>query len=390
MELKQRYEKDKKKLLTNDSICEANRQLYKDFFQYEEYKLLRTNNLRKLDKNTYKTLLSYLSRIKNINKWFKNKPLKDITKKEIKQVYDDLEDGKIRTQYNKPFKDRRSYYNKIFKSKLFNMIGKDEIAKEVLEYYKPNSDVEVRFVKEEDVKRLVNVIIKPEHKLLTWLSFDIGENINSLLELKKGDCIKETEEETKTQIYNINLRKETLKRSRKPRTEPTNYQETVELLNILLQDKKNDDKLFAFGYASAKKFLDRAVRITKVKCIPRGQKPTWKDLRSGMACDLLKKGWTRDEINARLGHKPSSSEIDKYINFTAIERKVPQRKIYQNNLQKLQLKVEQTEERERLQAKRVQNNKKSIEKIEPLMDLLYDLGKDNPKFKKLIEELKSK
>ena len=56
------------------------------------------------------------------------------------------------------------------------------------------------------------------------------------------------------------------------------------------------------------KVLERGGHITRATCIPGGQKVTLKDLRSSMACDLLSKGWTTDEANYRLGHKPSSRE----------------------------------------------------------------------------------
>lgn len=51
-------------------------------------------------------------------------------------------------------------------------------------------------------------------------------------------------------------------------------------------------------YRMAKKIIECAVRITGARCLPGGQKVTLKDLRSSMACDLLRKGRTTDEVNS--------------------------------------------------------------------------------------------
>lgn len=355
------YLKKKEELLDNQSICKENRKFFKEFFEKQEYKLKRFNGLRALDESCYKTLYTYVIRFNNVNKWFNNKPLKKITKKEFKKFYNDFEDGKILTSYGKPFEDRRSYYNKIFKSKPFEMLGKTKIVKEVMEFHKDKPRDEVRFIPEEDVRKLISVIINPRHKLLAWLSFDVGENVNALLRLKKSDFVRQTEKDTNIPEYRVNLRKETLKRSRKPRSEITNYKETVELLDIVLQGLNENDSIFDFEYRNAKKFLDRAVRITGVKCMPKGQSVTWKDLRSSMACDLLKKNWSCDEVNARLGHKPSSSEIDKYVNFLALDRHKPKRKIYENNLSKIQGELEKTQQNEKLQSMRIERMQKDMD-----------------------------
>jgi len=89
------YEQRKKQLLCDKNICPENRELFKKFFEKQEYKLLRTNNLVQLDKGNIWTLDGYIMRIRNVNQWFNNKPLKKITKAEIKQVYDGLESGTI-------------------------------------------------------------------------------------------------------------------------------------------------------------------------------------------------------------------------------------------------------------------------------------------------------
>jgi len=375
----QTYRSRLAELLNNTSICKENRELFKEFFKWEEYKLLRTNGLSKLDEGTITTLYGFIDKLINMNNWFGNKPLKDITKDDIKRIYDDLEDGTILNSRGKPFKDKRSYYNKIFKSKLFQMIHKSDLAKEVLEYSTKPKDNDVRFVREETIRQLVDVMVNPRHKALAWLSFDVGENINSMLKLKKSDCVRQINEQTKDAEYRINFDPSILKRSRTARSEITNYPETTQFFDIILRDLKDDDLVFPFKYSMAKKFLHRAVRITKAECIPKGQPVTWKDFRSSMACDLLNKGLTTDEINQRLGHKPSSSQIDKYVTFLAMDRHKPKKKIYDNTITKLNEQLNEMKEREKMQFRRIETMQKRMDDFEKASRIIELYEKQNIK-----------
>ena len=358
-----RYEKRIRRFLTDKSICKENRQLCSEYFTELEYKLKRINGLRELDANSYQTLYTYITRINNVNKWFNNKPFIRLTEKDIQKVYDDLEDGKITRPDGGPYQSLPdTYYNKIFKSTLFEMAGKAKLAKKIIKYI-PFAQKEVRFVTEESFMKMVKNAYKAKHKLLLWLAWDIGENIGAMLQLRKNDCTKQMNPYTKEGEYRIHLRKEILKRSRKPRSEITNYNETVELLDEWLSGLNENNELFSFDYASAKKIFDRIVQRSKIVCMPKGDKPTWKDLRSGMACDLLKKGWSTDEVNARLGHKPSSDEIDKYINFLAIDRHRPKKKVHQFEMGKLQDQIGEMKNKEKLYQQRMAQMEEQMTKI---------------------------
>lgn len=339
MKFKQLYENRKEKLLNDKTIIPDNRKLWGEFFKYEEKKLKQINDLKHLDESCYKTLGEYCIRLNTANKWFKNKSWYKLTKEDIKKVYEDLEEGDIKNNRGERYSERRTYYNKIFKSKPFQLAGKDGLAREIIQHYKPKKN-HVRFIDEQDFIKLPLIAIKPQHKLLIWLSWDIGENVFTLLQLKKKDFTRQTSPETKEPEYLVNLHDDIIKRARTERSEITNYKETVQLLDTILLGLKDDDKVFNFEYRMAKKLLDRAVRITRIKCKPKGEKPTFKDLRSGMACNLLKKGWTTDEVNARLGHKPSSRELDKYVNFLALDRHKPKQKLYDNHLQQVLKEME--------------------------------------------------
>lgn len=358
-DMQHRYEQAKINFLNNPELITENKELYTRFFEEHEYRLKRINDLRTLDKGTYRTLYLYIQRFKNVEKWF-NKPLKDLTEADIKRVYDGLEEGTITRADGKPIECRSDYYDKVFKSKLFRMIDKDEIAKKVIEY-RSSEKKEVRFIEEKDFRKLLRYANSTQKQLLLWLAWDIGENINALLQLTKKDFYKEINPHTKEPEYRINLRREILKRSRKARSEITNYPETVELLDEVLGKIDDNAVLFDYDYANAKKIIDRITIKTDVKCIPNGEKPTWKDLRSGMACDLLKKGWSTDEVNARLGHRPSSDDIDKYVNFLAIDRHRPKKKVQQYEMEKLKQEIEDAKLREKSQQRETERIKQDFD-----------------------------
>lgn len=366
------YNKLKNKLLADPKICQENKQLFTEFFTFQERKLKRLNSLSELDLSCYKTLKAYACKLRNINNWFNNKPLKDITKQDIQKVYDDLEDGKILSEKGTPFKDTTGYYNKIFKSKLFQMAGKADLAREVIEFTQKKTQ-DVKFVTEEDFRKIESVIVKPEHKLLAWLAFDYGVNINSLLKLKKSDFRKETNPDTKEPEFHLVLRKEILKRSRRERTLINNYPETFKLLEIILPKLKDDEPVFKIKYGAARKFLDRATKITEVKSKPGNELVTWKDLRSGMTCDLLKKSWSVEELNDRLGHAPSSAVIDAYINFLALDRHKTKRKVYNHNIEQLKDELEASKTREKLNSQRLE---KLQEQVSMLLAARQPVNKD--------------
>ncbi len=349
-----RYTAAKPRLLADKTICEANRRLFERFFEHQEYKLKRMNRLSKLDEATYKTLNYYVSRLRTVNRWFANKPWEELARADIKRVYDDVEDGTIKRLSGKPFKGRDSYYNLILCGKPFELAGKAKLAGEVMEFRAPEHPGEVRFIREDTFRRLVDVVIKPEHKAFLWLAWDIGENGGSLLQLRRRDLLRQVDPHTKEPEYTIALRREILKRSRTPRTDITNYKETVTFLDLILRSVDDDGPLFTFGTRMAMKVLDRATRITGAKCIPAGQKITLKDLRSSMACDLLSKDWSTDEVNQRLGHKPSSREIDKYVNWLALDRRRPKRKFHEGQVAELQQRVEELQSQGGLMGQRHQ------------------------------------
>ncbi len=349
----EQYIRNRDKLLADKKICGANRKLFKKFFEQEEYKLKRKNGLKELDNASYKTMCAYISYLRNVSKWFKNKEWKKLTKKEIQKVYDDLEDGKLKGMNGNIITSKTDYYDKVFKSLPFELAGKTLICKEVMRYYDNRKKEEVRFFEEETFKKIANATGTIKQRLLCWLAWDIGENIFTLLQLQKRDFVKQANPKTKDNEYIVNLPKDKIKRTRRSRSEITNYTQTADLLDSVLSALENEeDNLFHFGHRNALKFLDKAVKKANAQCIPQGQKVSWKDFRSSMACHLLKIGWTTDEIKARLGHSPSSKMLDKYVNYLAIGRHKPKVKIQESQIAQISEELEKIKYRERLQQRR--------------------------------------
>ena len=367
MGFKERYGKAKEKLLADEAICEANRDVFREFFDFEEYKLKRQNQLAELDEASYNTLYGYIIGFKNVNAWFKNKPWKDLTKDDIKDVYDDLEDGNIRNRRGLRFRNRRSYYNKIFKSKPFRIVRKAELAREVIEFSAQERH-DVSFVTEEMFQTMVSVLSKPHHLLLFWLAWDIGENVGALLQLTKRDFVRQDNAQTREPEYLINLPKNKLKRSRQERSEPTLYSETVRYADMVLAGLGPDDRVFKFGHRQALKLIHNVVEKTGATRIPDGGPPRWKHLRSGMACHLLRSGCTREEVDARLGHRPGSSALDRYLNFLAIDRDKAKQKVQQSSLETKQIELVETRQRERLAKEGMQRQHEANERMAKELD----------------------
>jgi len=263
---------------------------------------------------------------------------------------------------------------------------------------------------------MVSFLHKPQHFVLFWLAWDIGENIASLLELRVKHFKKQVNKDTKEIEYLAYLPKDTLKRSRQTRSEPTIYPETVRYLDALLKygkeveyrDEKGrirrkiipfkeDDFIFSFKYRQALQIFDSVVKRSGVKCEPNAEKPSWKDLRSGMACNLFAQGWHVEDINMRLGHSPQSKWLEAYVNYLAVNRKKVIMNHYNNSLEDVKNELEDSKNREKLIAQRLERQKQGLEKLRGELDsilegknsmkLLISLFKQQQKMSKVLEKM---
>lgn len=402
MAFTERYRKAKEKLLKDKDICKENRLLYEDYFKAEEKKL-KMNNGGLLDERNHKTLLGYVYKIKNINEWFRNKPLKHISEKDFEKVFNDLIEGKIKNNKGEAMQDVSSYIDKLFKSKLFRMAGLNAIVEKVTEDYKPRKKEGAHWIEEREVDAIIDNAIG-NYKLLFQLSWDIGENTASILMTKKRDYRKQYNEVTKEHEYFLTLRKELLKRARKARTEPTRFLKTTKLLDVALKDLDDDDYIFQrndnkvmkdceskgqrvpMTLRCAEKVFDNIVERLKIKAVPDGSKPTIKTLRSSMACDCLKKGWSVEEINVRLGHEPWSKVLKPYIDALAIDKSKPKIREYKANLEGVNDKLTEQRGINQLLDKRLAEQTKKIEELENDKNILEKDYKQVSERFKLVEQ----
>jgi len=394
MGLKERYYKCKEALLTDKNICRQNKDWYNEIFKFFERKLKRKNNLSELDEGCYKTLSLYVDCCRRTEKYFNGKKGTDFSEADITKVYDGLEDGKIL-----PNGDRVKYYNSFMKSKPFDLIGKKDIAKKVIEYTNKQSD-EVRFFSPETYLKIFQEIISLEHKVSTQIAWDITENMTSILKLKKKNCKRKINEDGNPE-YHIILGKEILKRSRTQRTEITFFPETTQLIDRLLErgkiikneyskDKKGkpilskpkpvytpyeeEDFLFNFGQRQAQVFWKRACIKAGATLEDKPNIPYIKDIRSSSACNYLDLGLNADEIKSRLGHKPSSRVLDKYVTYKAMDKTKPRKRIFESSIQELELKLKKSNERTEIQKREFEEkSKKMQEQINFLMENLAEL-----------------
>lgn len=228
---KQGYENRKLKFLSDSAINTYNLNLFKEFLEWQEKKLKITNSFNKLDESNYRTLYDYIGKLKNVNAWFNNTPWNLLTKKDISEVYNNLIDGVILNSKAKPFEDIASYVNKIFKYKPFKMAGLRDIVEEVFEISISSKEKEVKFVDVETFNNMLDFALKPSHKALLWLAWDVGENISSLLKLRWKDVKRVFNDDSNEAEYLVWLPNNIIKRSRKQRSEPTIFSQTTKALS---------------------------------------------------------------------------------------------------------------------------------------------------------------
>jgi len=160
---------------------------------------------------------------------------------------------------------------------------------------------------------------------------------------------------------------------------------------------KDDDFIFTFKYRQALQIFQSVVKRSGVNCEPHGEKPSWKDLRSGMACHLFAQGWHVEDINMRLGHSPQSKWLEAYVNYLAVNRKRVIKKHYDNNLEDIKNELEESKQREKLTAQRLERQKQGLEELneklnsiesgKQFMTLLLSLAKHQKKMSNVLEQV---
>lgn len=314
----ERYKKQKELLKKDTTILPENRKIILKFLEHAEDKLKRRKGRGRVEQIRYcKTLLKKIDLLKNTDRFFK-KHFKDITKKDIERVYNALEDGKIKSLKGAAYKfsSRNDFYKKVFKSDFFEFIGKKDLAKEVITR-ESSDEGEVKFFEFEDLQKMASLCKSLQRELFLYLLFDTSMRIGTLLNMRCSDFEKRHNLDTKRDYYLFHIRKEYTK-SKVDRTDALLIDRTNELLDIALQDKKPEELLFKWGYGNARKIIFDVTRRAKITTKPQGKPVSIHDFRKSGATYLLSRGFNIDYVKARLGHKPSSSVIDRYVNYLGL------------------------------------------------------------------------
>jgi integrase len=98
---------------------------------------------------------------------------------------------------------------------------------------------------------------------------------------------------------------------------PLMLNETNDLLKNYLKEKK-EGLLFDFGYTNTRVLISRVSDKAKIKTKPEGKSISIHDFRRSCATYFLSKGYNIDFVKARLGHKPSSTVIDRYVSYLGL------------------------------------------------------------------------
>lgn len=308
-------------LMQRDGICQKNKELIAAWLAKKEQEFIAVKGNETTSQIRYlKTLSKYLFMLNNLAQWFK-KPFNEITEQDIRRVYEELESGEIGRRNGKPFtkQTRKDYYNKVFKSDFFKFIGKYELAQHVV-LRRMESEDAVRFFTIEDLERMTSMTSNPQSKLILNLLFDTGMRIGTLLNIRKSDIEKiqrEIGHGTKS-YYIIHIKKEYTK-SNRDSTLSILLDNTNELLDIQLPKMHDDDYVVDVSYSSVVKLVKRYSKKANVSTKPDNKPISIHDFRRSCGCYLLKQGLSIDQIKKRLGHKPSSTVIDKYVDYLALD-----------------------------------------------------------------------
>lgn len=288
-----------------------------DYIDNREKYLQNINGYSEVAKIRYsKTLNKELAYCKNILVWLNDIDIKKISKERIKKLYEGIETGKITGLNNKPIADstKEDYY-RMFKGGLFAFLGINKYAKEII-LRKFRDDQEVEFFRIETFIQIVKKAKLRSHKLLLWLMFDTGIEIGAILQLKKVHFTKSSNGDT----YIVHVPNSISKKVRSKRDIFVLHPETNELLEASLEEKQDNDFIFGFMVKNVERIVRDIVIKYGYKTEPGNKRITPKHFRSSCACYLLLRGWSTDKIKYRLGHKPSSSVIDRYVNYLAINQ----------------------------------------------------------------------
>jgi uncharacterized protein YukE len=167
--------------------------------------------------------------------------------------------------------------------------------------------------------------------------------IGTTLRIKVKDIEPRYKEQGKQLQYVIHIPKANTK-SNATRAVIVMLPETILLMQAHLQGMKKEDYLFNFQYSNAIKIITHASKRAKVVVKPVDDTLETHDFRRSGTMYFLNRRFSHDWLKKRLGHKPSSTAIDKYINYASLDDEDPFEQQQEHSYQELVEKYDQSQE----------------------------------------------
>lgn len=317
---RRQYERIKELIREDEKISPHNQDLLLSWLEEKENTLKRRKGRELQDELRWSKTLSKVGRLaKMVAEWVGTRPLDELTPAELTKIYDDLEEGNITKSDGKPYSraTRTDFYNRLFKSDFGKFMGWRDEAREIMVLEK-REDAPVKYFTKDTLKKLVAGTHSLKYKTLYWLLFDTGLRVGEALNLRKGD-VQEMKDEKNP--YRLIIRASTTK-SKRDRYVKLWSNESNEILGAWLSANSEFDEetlLFPMNYAAVKKHLSVSSEQLKLYTEPDRKRLAPHDFRRSCATYWLTQGVSIDLIKARLGHKPSSAVIDRYVSYLGLD-----------------------------------------------------------------------
>lgn len=366
------YEHAVKQLKDDKEITPHNKELVLSWLLEKEDKLKSKRGREYQDKVRWiKTLDKLIRAARSVAVWVGDKQLDELTPRDLKKIYDDLEEGRITRKNGKPYAraTRMDFYNRIFKSDFGKFMGWKEDAQEIMTLEK-RDDAPVKFFRKPALDKLLTATHSLKYRALYAVLYDTGLRIGEALNIRKSDIQKQYDKVKKQDYYRVTIRAANTK-SKRDRHISLWMDEANEILEAYLSSSQ-DDLLFPMGYAAIKKHLSVTARALGLTTEPDKKNLSLHDFRRSSATYWLERGLRIDSIKARLGHKPSSVVIDKYVSYLGLDDEMMVKEVRVSSYRDLEEQNRKLQEDVRIMREEQAKDYQRMRRIEAMLKVLAD------------------
>ncbi|MCK5612552.1 site-specific integrase [Candidatus Pacearchaeota archaeon] len=381
-----RYERALERLASDKRLPAKNRELAVDWIKKKKEELEEDLALKEKEQDSHrrcKTLIKYCYLLTNVCFWFPD--LTKITKKDLAQFKKDFFNDEIRSIGGKILKCKRDYITKVFRSGFFkNHLQLRSVVDEVFSGKMKKSKNTVEFIELDDLKKMVEIASYSYQKLILYLLFSTGMRIGTLLNMRKRDFELKYNPKTKVHYYLCHIKAEYTK-SKEPRAIPIIIPECNDSLKKHMEKLKDEDFIVEIGYSAVNNLLEKVTVEAGIVTKPNKQKPHIHILRKSTAIFLLNAGYTTDQVKAWLGHKPSSTAIDVYVNYIGLSFEPEVTKVQTDELLKLQDTIKENDMKMAMLQSEYNKMRDTVSELSNKLDEREDLIKES-----LVEDILKK